>query len=63
MSKPKRYPVELRERSVRLVLEQQSTHQSQWGKRSRWPSPDLVDSLYEGMIPQYWVSTKSGEDH
>jgi transposase len=30
MSKPKRYPVELRERSVRWVLEQQSTHPSQW---------------------------------
>jgi transposase len=30
MSKPKRYPVELRARSVRWALEQQSTHLSQW---------------------------------
>jgi transposase len=44
MGKPKRYPVELRERSVRLVLEQQSTHPSQWaticsiaGKMGRAP--------------------------
>jgi hypothetical protein len=31
MSKPKRYPVELRERSVRLALEQPSTHESPGG--------------------------------
>lgn len=30
MRKPKRYPAELRERSVRLVLERQGTHESQW---------------------------------
>lgn len=30
MREPKRYPVELRERSVRFLLEQQNSHQSQW---------------------------------
>ncbi len=30
MSKQKRYPPELRERAVRMVLDQQSEYESQW---------------------------------
>ncbi len=31
MNRLKRYPKEVRERAVRMVLEQQSEHDSQWG--------------------------------
>jgi transposase len=30
MGRPTKYPVEVRERAVRLVLEQQGEHESQW---------------------------------
>jgi len=31
MTRPRRYPKELRERAVRLVFEHQEEHDSQWG--------------------------------
>ena len=34
MSKQKRYPPELRERAVRMLLEQQSEYESQWAAMS-----------------------------
>ena len=30
MGRPSKYPAELRERAVRLVFEQQGSHESQW---------------------------------
>lgn len=53
MSKSKRYPVELRERAVRLVLEQQCTHESAGGH-------DLLDRHASALGVRTARSCRSG---